>query len=127
MTVAVGVAVDISLDPARNNLDIAVIAIRVLDQRRDQQRLAHHATHQRALGVLRHGISETVVLVGKRIFVRRIRRRQWFSILQRSTRTLAWAIGVIGPVPADLAAFCHNDATLQKERLGVLARLPKSQ
>src|SRR5208283_5261438 len=42
--VAIGVAMDRSLDGARYDLGIAVIAVRVSDQRRDKKRHLHHQT-----------------------------------------------------------------------------------
>ena len=44
MQLAVGRAVKIALDAARDDLDRTVMPIRVLDQRRDVQRHRHHQT-----------------------------------------------------------------------------------
>ena len=41
---AIRVAMDRALDGARHDLGVAVVAIRVAEQRRDHQRLIHHQT-----------------------------------------------------------------------------------
>ena len=48
---AIGVTVDRAFDGARHDLGVAVVAIRVADQRRDHQRLIHHqAEHDSSFG-----------------------------------------------------------------------------
>ena len=52
MGVAVRVAVDRSFDRARHDLGVAMAAIRVADERRDQQGAVHHQTeHGRGLAI----------------------------------------------------------------------------
>jgi hypothetical protein len=60
MAVTVSVTMNIALDSARYDFRAAVIAVRVLDQIGNEQRLAHHSAHQWALGVLRHVVSDGI-------------------------------------------------------------------
>jgi len=55
--VAPGVAVGVALDPARDDLAVAVVALGEVDQRRDQQGLALHQAE--------HGVSFCTALVWK--------------------------------------------------------------
>jgi hypothetical protein len=45
---------DIALDAARHDFIAAEVAVRVLDDARNQQRLLHHLAHQRAIRIFGH-------------------------------------------------------------------------
>ena len=56
--IAIGVAMDRPLDGPRHDLGVTVIAVRVPDQRRDQERHLHHETlHKSSSGVAALGVA----------------------------------------------------------------------
>jgi hypothetical protein len=51
---------NITFHSAGHDFGATVIPVRVLDKAGNEQRLAHHAAHQWALGILHHIVSDDI-------------------------------------------------------------------
>ena len=88
VAVGIGVPVDVAFDPARNDLDVAVMACGKFDNAGDEQGLVHHLPHHWTCWVRRHRHSCGFCGNGSLSFVRPCYFSQCISMLRRTTPAL---------------------------------------